>query len=361
VYDGGGNGYLATVYYVKTRNASQASPNNKWQTFVYVGDQLVNASLQQANRKTGDLLYVNKYGELKAKADFKTAEDVAALNSSFSKKTYKFSLNQLTDVRTLQPAAVTGGSAINLGTGSNDGVDFATYQNLNKSDLLYKQGSSAVTYSLSTSGIPTDSVTLTFGPDGAKKTVSVPVEATKELTTASLAKALNANSDFGANYVAQVPTSATLPAVAFNATPAAGDFSSFVMNLGGKSITIKNLAPSAANGSALAAEVESRLRREDSGNTDISVSWVGSGSPASATSGALKVVDATGRLITSATLVPSTPTGGTVSAPPVFTSGDLKVTAIDPNVPAADINAAISLAQAGTPLATNAIALNSTP
>jgi hypothetical protein len=111
----------------------------------------------------------------------------------------------------------------------------------------------------------------------------------------------------------------------------------------------------------LAAEIENRLRREDSGNTDISVSFVGTGSPASTTAGELKIVDATGRLITSATLVPSTPTGGTVSAVPVFTSGNLKITAIDPNVPAADINTAIALAQAGTPLAANAIILNSTP
>jgi flagellar hook-basal body protein len=361
VYDGGGNGYLATVYYVKTRNASQASPNNKWQTYVYVGDQLVNASLQQATSKTGDLMYVNKYGELKAKGDFKSAEEVAALNSSFSRKTYKFSLNQLTDVRTSQPAAVTGGSAINLGTGSNDGVDFASYQNLNKSDLLWKQGSSAVTYTLSTSGVPTDSVTLTFGPDGAKTTVSVPVEATKELTTASLAKALNANADFGANYVAQVPTSTTMSSVAFNSPAAAGDFSSFVLNIGGKSITVNNLAPDSATGAALAAAIESRLRREDSGNTDISVSWVGDGSPASTTTGSLKVVDATGRLITSATLVPSTPTGGTVTGTTEYTSGELKVTAIDPNVLASDIDAAILVAQAGTPVETTAIALNDTP
>jgi len=232
---------------------------------------------------TGDLLYVNKYGELKAKGDFKSADEIAALNSSFSKKTYKFSLNQLTDVRTSQPAAVTGGSAINLGTGSNDGVDFATYQNLNKSDLLWKQGSSAVTYSLNTSGVPTDSVTLTFGPTGAQKTISVPVEATKELTTAALAKALNANADFGAKYVAQVPTSMTIPTVSFNATPAAGDFNAFSMSLGGKTIALSNLAPASATGTALAAEVESRLRREDGGNTDLSVSWVGT-----PTSGSLK-------------------------------------------------------------------------
>jgi len=353
VYDGGGNGYLATVYYVKTRNASQASPNNKWQTFVYVGDQLVNASLQQATSKTGDLMYVNKYGELKAKGDFKSADEIAALNSSFSKKTYKFSLNQLTDVRTSQPAAVTGGSAVNLGTGSNDGVDFSTYQNLNKSDLLWKQGSSAVTYSLSTSGVPTDSVTLTFGPTGAQKTVSVPVEATKELTTASLAKALNANADFGAKYVAQVPTSMTIPTVSFNTPAAAGDFTSFTMNLGGKTIAVNNLAPASATGTALASELESRLRREDSGNTNISVSWVGT-----STSGSLKVVDATGRMITNSSL---TGIQGTSTDAPVYTSGDLKVTAIDPNTPAADISADIMVAQAGTPLADTSIALNPTP
>jgi flagellar hook-basal body protein len=48
VYDKGGNGYLATVYYAKTQNASQADPNNKWQTYVYVGETLVAAALQQA-------------------------------------------------------------------------------------------------------------------------------------------------------------------------------------------------------------------------------------------------------------------------------------------------------------------------
>jgi flagellar hook-basal body protein len=48
VYDNGGNGYLATIYYVKTANANQRSPTNKWQTHVFVGDEKVNASLVQA-------------------------------------------------------------------------------------------------------------------------------------------------------------------------------------------------------------------------------------------------------------------------------------------------------------------------
>ena len=67
VYDAGGNSYLASVYYVKTQDASQAAPNNKWQTYVYVGDKLVNASLQQATNSLGEDMYVNKYGQLKAK------------------------------------------------------------------------------------------------------------------------------------------------------------------------------------------------------------------------------------------------------------------------------------------------------
>jgi flagellar hook protein FlgE len=69
VYDKGGNGYLATVYYAKTQNASQADPNNKWQTYVYVGDTLVAAALQQATSSTWRKMYVNKYGQLKPESE----------------------------------------------------------------------------------------------------------------------------------------------------------------------------------------------------------------------------------------------------------------------------------------------------
>ena len=53
VYDAGGNGYLATVYYAKTQNASPGSPQSKWQTYFYVGDTQVKPSLQQATNSTG--------------------------------------------------------------------------------------------------------------------------------------------------------------------------------------------------------------------------------------------------------------------------------------------------------------------
>ena len=117
VYDKGGNGYLATVYYQKTQNASQASPNNRWQTFVYVGDTLVNAALQQAtDTATGEPLYVNKYGELKPLSQ---VSDLLV-----NTKTQKFALTDLTDVRTSAPATVSGGLAPNLTTLSSDGIDF---------------------------------------------------------------------------------------------------------------------------------------------------------------------------------------------------------------------------------------------
>ncbi|UFS56045.1 flagellar hook-basal body complex protein [Comamonadaceae bacterium M7527] len=100
VYDSGGNGYLATVYYAKTQNASQLSPTNKWQTYVFVGDTQVNPSLIQATDDNAEALYVNKYGEIKPESEV----------SDFlvNGKTQMFSLDDLTDQRVSQPAAVTG-------------------------------------------------------------------------------------------------------------------------------------------------------------------------------------------------------------------------------------------------------------
>jgi flagellar hook-basal body protein len=104
VYDQGGNGYLATVYYVKTHNASQAVPTNKWQTYVYIGETQVNAALLQATDANGEKLYVNKYGELKPYAE---VSDLLV-----NRKTQMFSLNELTDVRSSVPATVTGNKVV---------------------------------------------------------------------------------------------------------------------------------------------------------------------------------------------------------------------------------------------------------
>ena len=100
VYDSGGNGYLATVYYAKTQNASQLSPTNKWQTYVFVGDTQVNPSLIQASNDNAEPLYVNKYGEIKPESEV----------SDFlvNGKTQMFSLDDLTDTRISQPAKIQG-------------------------------------------------------------------------------------------------------------------------------------------------------------------------------------------------------------------------------------------------------------
>jgi flagellar hook-basal body protein len=115
VYDNGGNGYLATIYYVKTQNASQSSPYNKWQTYVFVGEDQVGASLQQATDSNGEQLYVNQYGQLKPYSAVKDEITTA--------KTQLFSLDELTDKRT-STAATVQGIAANSKYDFTNGIDF---------------------------------------------------------------------------------------------------------------------------------------------------------------------------------------------------------------------------------------------
>ena len=111
VYDNGGNGYLATIYYVKAQNANQASPYNKWETHVFIGSDEVSSSLQQSTDKNGEKQYVDQYGNI---APYSAVKLELTTN-----KTQMFSLNQLTDVRTSVPATVTA-APVDLGTG----IDF---------------------------------------------------------------------------------------------------------------------------------------------------------------------------------------------------------------------------------------------
>ncbi len=125
VYDAGGNSYLATIYYVKTANATANSPTNKYQTYVFVGDDQVNPALQQATDDNGEGLYVNKYGVLKP---FSQVEDLLV-----NRKTMKFSLDDLNDVRTSVPATVSGAKLPNDLT-ADQGFNFST-SNFTKEDL----------------------------------------------------------------------------------------------------------------------------------------------------------------------------------------------------------------------------------
>jgi flagellar hook-basal body protein len=328
VYDAGGNSYLASVYYVKTQDASQATPNNKWQTYVYVGDKLVNASLQQATNSLGEDMYVNKYGQLKAKSDFKTPQDIAELNSSFSKTTVKFSLDNLTDIRTSQPAAVTGGSAVGLGTASNDGVDFSTYVDMSKTELLKLQGSSNTVFALQGSGVAaTDAVNVSFEVAGVAQKIDIPSSTTAAPSAVDFAKALNNDANFASTYVAQAGSNAIFSGVSFSDTPSASDFKSLDLVVGSQSFTVSNFKSADAN--SLAAEIQASLRKLDGGNSDIKVT----AKYVAGTSGpfTLDVTDFAGREIKSVSLNPK---DTTVLTPvtPVITNGLLSITALDPNV-----------------------------
>jgi flagellar hook-basal body protein len=133
VYDNGGNGYLATVYYVKTANANQNSPFNKWQTFVFVGDDQVNASLVQATDSAGERLYVNQYGQIKPFGEVKDEITTA--------KTQLISLDELTDVRASQPATVSSTEPIDAQTFDlTNGINFKDWaaQSADNKALLAK-------------------------------------------------------------------------------------------------------------------------------------------------------------------------------------------------------------------------------
>ena len=152
VYDQGGNSYLATVYYAKTQNASQASPNNRWQTYVFIGENEVRASLTQGTDLNGEKQYVNKYGQLMPES--KLSADQTQLNV----KTMMFELNYLTDSRTSVPATVSGlTSALPVRAG-DAGVDFSL--------VPYAQLKNLLTIDVDNSGNPVtlDMSELRFEP-----------------------------------------------------------------------------------------------------------------------------------------------------------------------------------------------------
>ena len=127
VYDQGGNSYLATVYYAKTQNASQADPTNKWQTYVFIGDTQVSAALLQATDTNGEKLYVNKYGQLKTES--------AVADQLVNRKTQMFELDNLNDTRTSVPATVTANAVAAYDLTTLAGLDFTSLSATEKATL----------------------------------------------------------------------------------------------------------------------------------------------------------------------------------------------------------------------------------
>ncbi len=129
VYDNGGNGYLATIYYAKIQNANQNSPFNKWQTYVFVGEDQVSAALAQSTDLSGDLQYVNQYGQIKSYKEVKDELTTA--------KTQLISLDELTDKRVSSPASISGiPSQVDLSGGDNTFAKIVESSQLDLSKLF---------------------------------------------------------------------------------------------------------------------------------------------------------------------------------------------------------------------------------
>jgi len=173
VYDNGGNGYLATIYYTKTSNANQNVPYNKWQTNVFVGEDQVNASLVQATDVNNEKIYVNQYGQTKPYSLVKDELTTA--------KTQLFSLDELTAKKTSVAATVTGNIVPETGANSYDWVAGLAVGDTKLSGLLT---TNAFTVDIDKSGTPVsvDLNKLASLPTGTKITGDlIAQEATNQL------------------------------------------------------------------------------------------------------------------------------------------------------------------------------------
>lgn len=138
VYDNGGNGYLATIYYVKTANANQNVPFNKWQTHVFIGEDQVNASLVQATDPNNEKIYVNQYGQ--------TAPYSQVKDELTTAKTLLFSLDELTAKKTSVAAEVIGNAV--------DETSFDWIVGKTKSELTTLLVADAFSVDVDNSGVP---------------------------------------------------------------------------------------------------------------------------------------------------------------------------------------------------------------
>jgi len=143
VYDSGGNGYLATVYYRKTQNASQgqAVPQSKWQTYFYVGDTLVKPALLQAQDSLGSTYYINKYGDVLPKSN------PLVIPSSGTVEMYTLDMQDTKKTSTSASVTGSGYSASALSSAMNTAATGTGSINL---DIFVGSNTYSITYNLNT-------------------------------------------------------------------------------------------------------------------------------------------------------------------------------------------------------------------
>jgi len=182
VYDAGGNGYLATVYYRKTQVATPEDPSNKYQTFVFIGDtKLQELLIQSSDKKTGDDQYVNKYGEVRNESDIPPQNIARGVTKLFN----------LDDLKNPQPsvaATARSGSLTDILISEwKSGIDFPDRINQFSSSsanlgATYSPVVGADSFSLSTRATITDETLLRETKINKLEFVPVPGTSSFELT-----------------------------------------------------------------------------------------------------------------------------------------------------------------------------------
>ena len=106
VFDAGGNEFLATIFYQKTKRATPDDPTNKFQTHVFIGETKLDELLIQATDAKGEQLYVNKYGEVRSENGQPPIppEDIARGITKL------FNLDDLKNKQDSVPATASGGA-----------------------------------------------------------------------------------------------------------------------------------------------------------------------------------------------------------------------------------------------------------
>jgi len=152
VYGTSGSANLATIYYVKTQNATAEDPNNKWQTHVYITDdngnaQPITTALIQKMDNAKDGMYINKYGEIKTSSELQelqrtsTESDKYLITQGTLYKKYSFdnlaapTASVAASIDLSDMAGTANIDALNLTNGS-DGFDFSGYTREELKDLF---------------------------------------------------------------------------------------------------------------------------------------------------------------------------------------------------------------------------------
>ena len=318
VYDNGGNGYLATIYYTKTSNANQNVPFNKWQTNVFVGEDQVNASLVQATDANNERIYVNQYGQTKP---YSLVKD--ELTTS---KTQLFSLDELTAKKTSVAATVKGNIIAESGASSYDWIAGITLGDAKLSGLLT---TNAFTVDIDKTGsaVAVDLSKLASLPAGTKITGDlIAQEATNQLISKfGLARGTSTTSTTVAATVATTAstTTSTVGSVVTTVVTTAGTTAS----PGAITTTVTGPAANQRYGMKVGFDAVNKQFFLESGTTgDASSIAVSSVSTAAATAMGLKAATV-GTETVAVRGIPSTPAITFGSTPTVNTATNFSVDA----------------------------------